>query len=112
MLLLKKNMIIFNIVYYLPLLLALLIDRTIYILVLSGLIPFSDTRYFNVVTVLGPYSADIVINTEGNCGGISEPNMSTSLLYITYIIIQYTYRSINIVSYIPLGVGESKYSIH
>ena len=81
MLLLKKNMTIYNIMdYYLPFLL-LPRDRIIFIFVLSGLIPLNGIPYFISVTVLVSCLADTVISIEGQDGGSSEPNMSTSLLY-------------------------------
>ena len=81
MLLLKKKMMIYNIMdYYLPFLL-LPRDRTIYIFMLLGLIPLNDIPYFISSTVLSPCLADTLISIEGQDGGYSEPNMSTSLLY-------------------------------
>ena len=65
---------------YLPFLL-LPRDRIIYIFQSSGLIPVNDIPYFISSTVSSPCLADTVISIEGQDGGSSEPNMSTSLLY-------------------------------
>ena len=65
---------------YLPFLL-LPRDRIMYIFLLTGLIPLNGIPYFISVTVSGPCLADTVISIEGQDGGSSDPNMSTSFLY-------------------------------
>ena len=44
--------------------------------------PFNGTQYLIRVTVSDLFSADTVISIEAQDGGSSEPNVSTSLLYI------------------------------